>query len=205
MKYLLIILLIISGSVYGVEASYDGGSELILVERSTVEYIRNWTGSSLKIPMYSIYWNPSEYQYERDGSGSINITNIRYDLDLWKPSTYYYYVKDGSRLTKTNNIRYKLDPKRFEQTLEGISLDDELLYAGYISSNERLYIDKRTKEQYIKILEPIIDEYVLRPQIMRWNESSSTAYYVDGIGRGWTRSEEDGTIPPYLGYCYEGL
>ncbi|MGL5955707.1 MAG: hypothetical protein ACRC0X_03780 [Brevinema sp.] len=182
MKYVLILLLIISGSVYGVEASYDRGSELILVERAPVNPNNRKRDSywelqvySRDLSLYAIYWNPSDYQYDRvkDESGAIKIDNIRYESNREVVNSNYYYVKDGSRLTKTNNIRYKLDPKRFEQTLEGISLDDELLYAGYISSNERLYINKNTKEQYIKVLEPIINEVVFIP----WQSYSYQNHY----------------------------
>ncbi|MGL4676854.1 MAG: hypothetical protein ACRCWI_04210, partial [Brevinema sp.] len=66
----------------------------------------------------------------------------------------------------------KLDPKRAERTLSGISLDNDLLYAGYISSNERLYIDKNTKEQYIKILIPIKDPIKVVPYKETYSDGS---------------------------------
>ncbi|MGL4677744.1 MAG: hypothetical protein ACRCWI_08810, partial [Brevinema sp.] len=61
--------------------------------------------------------------------------------------------------------------------------DLELLYAGYISSNQRLYINPKTKEQFLKILIPIDDEdEILTPElfISEPEEKCWTIYYGDG-------------------------
>ncbi|OON99516.1 MAG: hypothetical protein ATN35_01510 [Epulopiscium sp. Nele67-Bin004] len=116
-------------------ADYKGGEELVLIERIPLNP-ENRTYSNIypnTISLGSIYWNPA--------------------------TTNYYYAKDGSRLTKTNNISYKIDTNKTEKTLVGISLDKELIYVGYISSNQRLYVNTNTKEQFVKTLEPITDEY----------------------------------------------
>ncbi|MGL4677739.1 MAG: hypothetical protein ACRCWI_08785 [Brevinema sp.] len=184
---LVLAMLMVTGSVYGVvEASYDGGEELILIERYPLKYEDRIQGNysftlyayPMSLNLYSIYWNPKYFdsllqsKYIEDPKGLIYINNRRYTYEPGEcdggcryriTNQQYYYVKDGSRLIKTNNIRYKLDPKRVEKTLAGFPLDNELVYAGYISSNERFYIHRTTKEQFIKVLEPITDPIVVLP------------------------------------------
>ncbi|MGL4677183.1 MAG: hypothetical protein ACRCWI_05905 [Brevinema sp.] len=138
---LVLVMLMVTGSVYGVvEASYDGET-LIMTERSgfstDLKTILNPI-TDLSVPLYSIYWNPSNNQY--------------------------YYVEDGSDLTKTNGLTYKLDPKKEEQVFVPDIKDPYLQFAGYISTNERLYIDNRNKQQYIKVLIPIKDPFEVIPK-----------------------------------------
>lgn len=64
------------------DADYNRGEELILIEREPVDYDETKIGGLQPYPMtmklYSIYWNPSNNQY--------------------------YYVKDGSDLIQTNGL-----------------------------------------------------------------------------------------------------
>ena len=142
MKYLLPLFLLIfipSRASHALDASYDG-AELILLERMPINISdKGWEQFIYPntIPLGSIYWNSNNNQY--------------------------YYVKDGTRLTKTNGLTYKLNPKKAEQTYTGKNLDPFLSYVGYISPRERLYIDKRDNQQYIKVLEPIQDPRVVTP------------------------------------------
>ncbi|MGL4676376.1 MAG: hypothetical protein ACRCWI_01750 [Brevinema sp.] len=236
---LVLAMLMVTGSVYGVvEASYDGGEELILIERYPIKHKDvKYSGLSqypINIELYSIYWNPKYFDsllrpyYSEDRYGLIYINDISYDDKSIRyyssigrdpiyenepirchPSirkephiakTYnitnqqYYYVKDGSRLIKTNNIRYKLDPtKEQEKTLADFPLDDELLYAGYISSNERLYIHRTTKEQYIKVLEPIIDPVIVFFYIMDSSRGTEIFYQDLFHKRAGERSSKNGS------------
>ncbi|MGL5956098.1 MAG: hypothetical protein ACRC0X_05780, partial [Brevinema sp.] len=76
----------------------------------------------------------------------------------------YYYVKDGSDLMKTNGLTYKLDPKKVEEQVFVPDMKDPYLqYAGYISPNQRLYIDRRDQQQYIKDLISIYDPIEVIP------------------------------------------
>ena len=148
MKYLLPLFLLIFIPNHALDASYDGGEELIMTERggSTTEYRRKKI-YDLSVPLYSIYWNPSNNQY--------------------------YYVKDGFDLIKTNGLTYKLDPKKEEDIFIYETKDPYLQYAGYISSKERLYIDKRDNQQYIKVLTPIQDPNEVVPYKIVFKEDGS--------------------------------
>ena len=145
MKYLLPLFLLIFTPNHAFDASYEG-AELILLERMPINISdKGWEQFIYPntIPLGSIYWNSNNNQY--------------------------YYVKDGTRLTKTNGLTYKLDPiKQQEPSFIGEPQDTQLVYAGYISPNERLYIDPKTKEQYIKVLEPIHDKEELVPKLDKW-------------------------------------
>ncbi len=149
-----LLLLLLPIAVFSLDADYNGGEELILVERertdtekfydstsnkfvSNTNYIHTGDIFDLSVSLYSIYWNPA--------------------------TTNYYYVKDGSRLTKTNGLSYKFNPKKEEKTYTGENFDPHLQYVGYISTNQRLYVDKRDNQQYIKTLEPINDPIVTIP------------------------------------------
>ena len=145
MKYLLPLFILIFTPSHAFDASYEG-AELILLERMPINISdKGWEQFIYPntIPLGSIYWNSNNNQY--------------------------YYVKDGTRLTKTNGLTYKLDPiKQQEPSFIGEPQDTQLVYAGYISPNERLYIDPKTKEQYIKVLEPIHDKEELVPKLDKW-------------------------------------
>ena len=157
MKYLLplFLLIFVSACFHSLDASYEGGEELIMTERDcfTSEYRRKKT-YDLSIPLFSIYWNPSNNQY--------------------------YYIKDGSDLIKTNGLTYKLDPKKAEKIFVLDIKDPYLQYAGYISPKERLYIDKRDNQQYIKVLTPIQDPFEVVPYKDMWSDGSyNTTTYED--------------------------
>ncbi|MGL4677553.1 MAG: hypothetical protein ACRCWI_07810 [Brevinema sp.] len=220
--FLVLMMLMVTGSVYGVvEASYDGGEELILVERYPIKYedvkMLGLYPYPINIELYSIYWNPKYFDsllrpyYKEQPCGNIYISNNYYESyglynrasdvrkDAKSTKTYnitnqqYYYVKDGSRLIKTNNTRYKLDPKRAEKTLTYYSLDKELLYAGYISSNERFYIHRTTKEQYIKVLEPITNPVIVFFSTMDSSKGTEIFYQDLFHERAGERSSKDGS------------
>ena len=158
MKYLLPLFLLIfipSRASHALDASYDGGEELIMTERdgSSYKYMHKKI-YDLSAPLYSIYWNPSNNQY--------------------------YYIKDGSDLIKTNGLTYKLDPKKEEEIFVSDIKDPYLQYAGYISPKERLYIDKRDNQQYIKVLTPIQDPIYVIPYKDMWSDGSyNTTTYED--------------------------
>ena len=170
MKYLLPLFLLIFTPNHAFDASYEG-AELILLERMPINYSDEVFHQFIypnTIPLGSIYWNSNNNQY--------------------------YYVKDGTRLTKTNGLTYKLDPiKQQEPSFIGEPQDTQLVYAGYISPNERLYIDPKTQEQYIKVLEPIHDkvEY-LTPKIYTNDSKLSILYYGFGGKMGTFRRSVDG-------------
>ena len=149
MKYLLPLFLLIfvpSRASHALDASYDG-AELVLVNRegSNSEHMYKEI-YDLSVPLYSIYWNPSNNQY--------------------------YYVKDGSDLIKTNGLTYKIDPKKEEKIFVEYLKDPYLQYAGYISPKERLYIDKRDNQQYIKLLTPIQDPVAVTPYPRIYDDGS---------------------------------
>lgn len=145
MKYLLLLLPLSLAPLFAQEntildADYSGGGDLILIER---------------IPL-----NSEDKSYNSIYPNTIPLGSIYRDTNHFQ----YYYVKDGTRLTKTNGLTYKLDPKKQlvpSSCIEhrNFPKDKELLYAGYISPTERLYINPQTKEQFIKILEPLDDGY----------------------------------------------
>ena len=172
MKYLLPLFLLIFTPSHAFDASYEG-EELILLERMPINISdEGWRQFIYPntIPLGSIYWNSNNNQY--------------------------YYVKDGTRLTKTNGLTYKLDPiKQQEPSFIGEPQDTQLVYAGYISSNKRLYIDPKTKEQYIKTLEPIIDSEPLTPKIKRQSNGipRGVTYWVESEEYGNQRNEFDGS------------
>ncbi len=133
-------------------ADYEGGEELIMTTKFIIDskdYKYNQKSYPNTVPQYSIYWNPA--------------------------TTNYYYVKDGSRLTKTNGIAYELNPDKAEQVFAEEIRDPDLQYAGYISPTERLYIDRRDNQQYIKILIPINDPFRVIP---RKHLSSDGTYFM---------------------------
>ena len=170
MKYLLPLFLLIFTPSHAFDASYEG-EELILLERMPINISdEGWRQFIYPntIPLGSIYWNSNNNQY--------------------------YYVKDGTRLTKTNGVTYKLDPiKQQEPSFIGEPQDTQLVYAGYISSKERLYIDPKTQKQYIKVLEPVHDEEELVPELGRWSSGvPSRVTYWQG-DTGTYREKNDGT------------
>lgn len=190
MKNILFLFLLLSATSYALDADYNGGEELIMTERdgSTSEYRRKKI-YDLSVPLYSIYWNPSNNQY--------------------------YYVKDGSDLIKTNGLTYKLDPKKEEQIFIYETKDPYLQFAGYVSPKERLYIDKRNKKQYIKSLIPIQDPFEVVPYKTVFKEDGSysrktfgdlmdkgqkehsvseTSYYDAPSQEGFSRSSYNGEI-----------
>ncbi|MGL4677742.1 MAG: hypothetical protein ACRCWI_08800 [Brevinema sp.] len=136
---LVLVMLMVTGSVYGVlEASYDGGKELILIERIPIisnKHTIDRVDYSLDIPTFSIYYN--------------------------QHTTNYYFVEDGSSMIRTNGFIYTIDTNRLEMSYTGEQLDPFLTFVGYISNNMRLYIDNRNKQQYIKVLIPIKDSHTL--------------------------------------------
>ena len=205
MKYLLPLFLLMSVSAcfHSLDASYEG-EELIMTERDRTEPDKIYRNSKfvknpdykftrdiydLSVPLYSIYWNPS--------------------------TTNYYYVKDGSDLIKTNGLTYKIDPKKEEKIFVYETKDPYLQYAGYISSKERLYIDKRDNQQYIKILIPINDPFEVVPYKTVFKEDGSysretfgdlidkeysiggTMYYDAPNQEGFPRSPHTGRMPLY--------
>ena len=155
MKYLLPLFLLMSVSAcfHSLDASYEG-EELIMTERdgSSHKYMYKKI-YDLSAPLYSIYWNPSNNQY--------------------------YYIKDGSDLIKTNGLTYKLDPKKEEEIFVSDIKDPYLQYAGYISPKERLYIDKRDNQQYIKVLTPIQDPIYVIPYKSTWDNKEWRVRYED--------------------------
>ena len=177
MKYLLPLFLLIFTPNHALDASYEG-AELILLERnsSTLKYKYKL---DLTDSLYSIYWNPS--------------------------TTNYYFTEDGSNLIKTNGLSYKIDPKKAEKISDESLKDPFLSYAGYISPKERLYIDKRDKQQYIKALEPIQDSHVLVPKIEGTGENYQISYReTNDYEIGYTRSYYNkGSIDVYKEW--EGL
>ena len=179
MKYIVSLFLLLSMSVasHSLDASYDG-AELVLLERnsSTLKYKYKL---DLTDSLYAIYWNPS--------------------------TTNYYFTEDGSNLIKTNGLSYKIDPKKAEKISDESLKDPFLSYAGYISPKERLYIDKRDKQQYIKALEPIQDSHVLVPKIEGTGENYQISYReTNDYEIGYTRSYYNkGSIDVYKEW--EGL
>ncbi|MGL5956376.1 MAG: hypothetical protein ACRC0X_07225 [Brevinema sp.] len=174
------------------DANYDGGEELILTERRgfVVKY-RYKEPYDLTVPLYAIYWNSNNNQY--------------------------YYVKDGSDLMKTNGLTYKLDPKKVEEQVFVPDMKDPYLqYAGYISPAQRLYIDRRDQQQYIKELISIYDPIEVIPYKNAFAKDGSfssrkkfgdpldkdkekfvgSTWYCDPIYKeGFQRSSRTGNLP----------
>jgi len=174
MKYIisLSLLIFVTACSQDLDASYEGGENLIMTDRDT-KTNEDKIIFDLSVPLYAIYWNSSNNQY--------------------------YYVKDGSDLTKTNGLRYRLNSKKAEQVLTKDVQDLYLNFAGYISSNERLYIHKTTKQQYIKTLIPIHDPIEVIPNRKTYLDGmfSCTMYEEDPNYEceAFPRSPRTGNLP----------
>ena len=131
MKYLLPLFLLIfipSRASHALDASYDGGEELKIVEKRYYqeEEIETYD-DPLDMTYFSIYFNP--------------------------PSRLFYTTQDGAGMIRTNGLTYKIDTNRLETSYTGKNIDPYLIFVGYITTNMRLYIDNRnTNQQYIKVI-----------------------------------------------------
>lgn len=129
------------------DASYDIGSELILLESSAPRlwyFNRTYYGNGY----YAIYRNP-------------------------KDNSYYCAHGDGTNLYVTNGLTYKLDMSK-QETNYTTRETEYIYYVGSLSPSERLYIDiKNTNIQYIKRLVKIDDPFPVYPSSIYASSSDS--------------------------------
>ena len=142
MKYIVSLFLLLSMSVasHSLDASYDIGSDLVLLQTAHSWFETKDYDPDLFPPpqgYHAVYWNP-------------------------KTNEYYYATGDEKfgNLSITNNLSYEIDPAKQETNYIDTELE-YIEYAGSISPLERLYIDKKDGTQYIKILKKITDDIVV--------------------------------------------
>ncbi|MGL5956206.1 MAG: hypothetical protein ACRC0X_06325 [Brevinema sp.] len=160
MKYLLMMIILLSmGAGDSVVATVDNDLDLILL------------GSDFRL-WYCDYFLDSHNFYPPDGCEQARDYATSYYWD--KKNDVYYFAK----MTATNGISYQSVPQqeklfhhdfieeitetRYQSYIRDFSDIEELihpfklLYVGSLSPLERIYIDSKTKEQYIKKLGYII-------------------------------------------------
>ena len=163
MKYLLPLFLLIFVPSHALDASYDIGSDLVLLNTSEGWYSdKDIDPKDGRVPWgyHAVYWNP-------------------------KTNEYYYATGDEEfgNLSITNNLSYEIDPAKQETNYTDTELE-YIEYAGSISPLERLYIDKKDGTQYIKILKKITNDIVVvYPKFSK----QFTVSYTNAEGRRFVR------------------
>ncbi|MGL5955258.1 MAG: hypothetical protein ACRC0X_01430, partial [Brevinema sp.] len=149
MKYLLIILLIISGCTEKkkrkvippiqkapIEVSYDKGLDLMLVDTSFIGVQQN---TAAEVYHYqAIYWDSNDNIY-------YNVTNTRlFGYPIIVSNTNFLYTIDEEK---------QYEPV-FDSSLKEIFPDTQasLLYLGSVTPLERVYLDPTNQVYYIKKL-----------------------------------------------------
>ncbi|MGL5955848.1 MAG: hypothetical protein ACRC0X_04490 [Brevinema sp.] len=163
MKLLIVSVFLISflNAQQKLDANYDGGETLQIIQRSYQSKVLYDYTVSLDTPLYSIYWNPA--------------------------TTNYYFVEDGLGMMRTNGLTYKIDTNKLETSYTGENLDPFLIFVGYISPDKRLYIDNRdTNQQYIKVLEPITDYYYLGGPLVPDKSGTASGIGYSLTGESWS-------------------
>ena len=168
MKYLLPLFLLIFVPSHALDASYDIGSDLVLLNTSEGWYSdKDIDPKDGRDPWgyHAVYWNP-------------------------KTNEYYYATGDTpyNNLRITNNLSYEIDPAKQETNYTDTELE-YIEYAGSISPLERLYIDKKDGTQYIKILKKITDPFPIYVSPVKINPASKypSISYTNAEGRRFSR------------------
>ena len=166
MKYIVSLFLLLSMSVasHSLDASYDIGSDLVLLQTAHSWFETKDYDPDLFPPpqgYHAVYWNP-------------------------KTNEYYYATgdEDFGNLRITNNLSYEIDPAKQETNYTDTELE-YIEYAGSISPLERLYIDKKDGTQYIKILKKITDDIVV---VYPKFSEQFTVSYTNAEGRRFGRT-----------------
>ena len=163
MKYLLPLFLLIFVPSHAFDASYDIGSDLVLLNtKGALWYAtKDINPENGRVPWgyHAVYWNP-------------------------KTNEYYYATGDEEfgNLSITNNLSYEIDPAKQETNYTDTELE-YIEYAGSISPLERLYIDKKDGTQYIKILKKITDDIVVVYPVT----GQGITFYTNAEGRRFSR------------------
>ena len=192
MKYLLPLLILIFTPSHALDASYDIGSDLVLLETNALEWLRSkeWGDANL------------DYGYGDDPTDA-NEPSYGYHGIYWNPKTNEYYYATGEEkhgnLRLTNNLSYEIDSSKQEINYT-VSERAYLQYVGSLSFLERLYIAK-DGSLYIKILKKIKDPFPVFVDIEREEESQSTYIsYTNAAGKKFERNlgrwypKSDGTL-----------
>ena len=166
MKYLLPLFLLIFIPNHAFDASYDIGSDLVLLQTEAAIWYatkhRDPKNGRLPYGYHAVYWNP-------------------------KTNEYYYATGDTpyKNLRITNNLSYEIDPAKQETNYTDTELE-YIEYAGSISPLERLYIDKKDGTQYIKILKKITNDIVVVYPNFK-DGKFHNASYTNAEGRQFSR------------------
>ena len=168
MKYLLPLFLLIFVPSHALDASYDIGSDLVLLQTDGAN------------------WYFTKHRDPKDG-----LDPYGYHAVYWNPKTNEYYYATGdtpyNNLSITNNLSYEIDPAKQETNYTERELDF-IEYAGSISPLERLYIDKKDGTQYIKILKKITDPFPIFVNIRKVEGFKFPSIsYTNAEGRRFSR------------------
>ena len=163
MKYLLPLFLLIFIPSHAFDASYDIGSDLVLLQTEAA------------------IWYATKHRDPKDGRAPLG-----YHAVYWNPKTNEYYYATGdapyNNLRITNNLSYEIDPAKQETNYTDTELE-YIEYAGSISPLERLYIDKKDGTQYIKILKKITNDIVVVYPVT----GQGVTFYTNVEGRRFSR------------------
>lgn len=175
---MLIFLLLFSSPLFSAEASYDKGPDLIPLQGNALL----WYTTKDRNPQGG----------ERDPYG--------YHAIFWKPNSNEFFHGFGtlpfSNLPQTNGFSYKIDTNINIRDSKYTHRDTNVvMFAGYISSNQRLYIDNDHGDQYIVTITNILDKepvyplYGPLPRLPSWPEKIGfLTAYTNSKGERFSRS-----------------